>query len=81
MIPYTWFELNGKHSHTHAVRSHDVSRVGNVFVVYIVQHMYLRTLVTVTHTSTVCFIDEKSLSLSSRVKSQMRVETGSLVRM
>lgn len=71
MIPYTWFELNGKHSHTHAVRSHDVSRVGNVFVVYIVQHMYLRTLVTVTHTSTVCFIDEKSLS-RSHVRSSLR---------
>ncbi len=66
--------------HTQAVRTHDISGVGNVIVVYIVQHMYLRTLVTVTHTSTACFIDEKSLiSLSSQVKSQMRVETGSLV--
>ncbi len=57
--------------HTQAVRTHDISGVGNVIVVYIVQHMYLRTLVTVTHTSTACFIDEKSLS-RSHLRSSLR---------
>lgn len=46
-----------------AVSSYDVSGVENVTVVYIVQQMYLRTLVTVTHTSAACFIDEKSLAV------------------